>query len=378
MEQQEQSIQTSLENQPQYAGFGRRFFASSLDGIISTVISYIILLPLGWNPFQVRVGSSAHWTSVLISTFVGALYLILFWVNGKGATPGKKLFGIKIVQVNDSPINYSKAILRWLGYIVSGLPLFLGYLWIIWDKEKRGWHDKIAGTKVIKIDKRSKVIQAILVAILLIIFYAIFVGAGIYQGLKEFKEDQGVREASPTPTTLSQVNELIKSGNLKLSTANQLAGKPSLTENDKQQISGLINGAISDFKEVTRLDPNNAAAWYNLGHAYKALIGIAEDADKWAINSYKKVQSINPDSYLSYLEIGGVHFLQGDYEKSIENFQKVVELEPDLANGYYNLGVAYKMIGSRTEARKALEKALELLPEDHEDRYKAEKELSNL
>ena len=46
---------------------------------------------------------------------------------------------------------YWVALLRYVGYIVSGIAIGLGFLWIIWDDKKQGWHDKIASTKVIRV-----------------------------------------------------------------------------------------------------------------------------------------------------------------------------------------------------------------------------------
>jgi uncharacterized RDD family membrane protein YckC len=48
-------------------------------------------------------------------------------------------------------LGYGKAFLRWIGRIVSGAICLLGYLWMIWDKEKQTWHDKIAGTVVVPV-----------------------------------------------------------------------------------------------------------------------------------------------------------------------------------------------------------------------------------
>ncbi|HLA48407.1 MAG TPA: RDD family protein, partial [Nitrospinota bacterium] len=57
---------------------------------------------------------------------------------------------LKVVPVADSMMTYKKAFIRYIGYIISEIPLFLGFLWIVFDKDKQGWHDKIAGTFVVK------------------------------------------------------------------------------------------------------------------------------------------------------------------------------------------------------------------------------------
>lgn len=86
----------------------------------------------------------------LLSSLVGGLYSVLLWVNWNGQTLGKKVMKIKVVTEDGKPIGYKEAIVRYLGYILSGVALCLGFLWVIWDKKKQGWHDKIAGTLVVK------------------------------------------------------------------------------------------------------------------------------------------------------------------------------------------------------------------------------------
>ena len=75
--------------------------------------------------------------------------LVFFWKK-KNATPGKMLLRMKIVdyKTGENP-STKQYIIRVFGYIISAIPLFLGYFWIIFNKEQRGWHDYLAGTKVI-------------------------------------------------------------------------------------------------------------------------------------------------------------------------------------------------------------------------------------
>ena len=65
-----------------------------------------------------------------------------------------KMMGIRVVRDRDGgPITSGQAILRLIGYWVSGLVFCLGYLWILIDKRRRGWHDLIAGTVVVEAAK---------------------------------------------------------------------------------------------------------------------------------------------------------------------------------------------------------------------------------
>ena len=76
------------------------------------------------------------------------LYFILFW-GFLSATPGKMALKLKIVEEGGKKLTWPKAIIRFLGYIPSTIALFLGFIWIGFDKEKRGWHDMIAKTRVV-------------------------------------------------------------------------------------------------------------------------------------------------------------------------------------------------------------------------------------
>jgi uncharacterized RDD family membrane protein YckC len=79
------------------------------------------------------------------------LYFPFFWVRS-GQTPGMRLMGIKVVRDKDGgPIGWGSAFLRLIGYWVSAIVFYIGFIWIFIDKRKRGWYDLIAGTVVIKV-----------------------------------------------------------------------------------------------------------------------------------------------------------------------------------------------------------------------------------
>ena len=84
-----------------------------------------------------------------IALLVAALVL---WFWGRfGATPGKLALGIKIVDAQSGkPASTGRLALRLACYLVSALPLYLGFLWVAVDRRKQGWHDKIAGTVVVQ------------------------------------------------------------------------------------------------------------------------------------------------------------------------------------------------------------------------------------
>jgi len=81
--------------------------------------------------------------------FIATIFIV-FWTI-KSATLGKMLFSAYIVDAKTlGKASPTQNIIRYFGYYVSMIPLFLGFFWIAFDKRKQGWHYKFAGTLVIK------------------------------------------------------------------------------------------------------------------------------------------------------------------------------------------------------------------------------------
>lgn len=87
---------------------------------------------------------------VLINWVLPAAAIIVFWLTRK-ATPGKMAIGARVVDAaTGKAISVRQGIVRYLGYYVSTLPLCLGLIWVAFDPRKQGWHDKLAGTVVVR------------------------------------------------------------------------------------------------------------------------------------------------------------------------------------------------------------------------------------
>ena len=135
---------------PEYVGFWKRLLAFLIDSVIVGVAVLVIALAVyGRQYVQLSQGGQTLLFDVLVQGVLPAVAAILFW-RYRGATPGKMLFSAKIVDAGTlGPPSTGKLIGRYFAYIVSMIPLFLGFLWIAFDKRKQGWHDKLAGTVVI-------------------------------------------------------------------------------------------------------------------------------------------------------------------------------------------------------------------------------------
>ncbi|HET9865375.1 MAG TPA: RDD family protein, partial [Steroidobacteraceae bacterium] len=87
---------------------------------------------------------------VLLNYVLPAIAIILFWI-ARAATPGKMALSMKIVDADTlGPMSKGQAIGRYLSYYLSMFGLMLGFLWVAFDPRKQGWHDKLAGTVVIR------------------------------------------------------------------------------------------------------------------------------------------------------------------------------------------------------------------------------------
>jgi len=139
----------------QYAGFWRRLVAFLLDSFLfSAVIAPVQLLIYGrdyfyWSSEQSGIFAVYGPADFLLTTLLPVLLIIAFWVK-LGATPGKLLMDCRVVDANTlEPLSWKKALLRCLAYLVSALPVYLGFVWIAVDKRKQGLHDKLARTLVL-------------------------------------------------------------------------------------------------------------------------------------------------------------------------------------------------------------------------------------
>lgn len=124
------------------AGFWRRFVAYLVDGVIIWGVVFLVI--------RILVDEVAANGITLLASIV---YFTYFEGTTSGQSIGKKLLNIRVIDfATGGPIGHGRAFLRWLGRILSGIPLALGYLWMIWDSEKQTWHDKIANCVVVPTD----------------------------------------------------------------------------------------------------------------------------------------------------------------------------------------------------------------------------------
>ena len=154
------AAESAAEPAIRWGGFFRRLGAFVVDVVVIVLLSALMgmMAYVGY-----KVGLAAHdrpmsWNTAapLISyltlawTGLATIYFVVFH-GMEGKTVGKWLLGLRVVGTDQRPISYRRALLRWIGTIgLGGASFGLAFLWILWQREKRGWHDFLARTWVIR------------------------------------------------------------------------------------------------------------------------------------------------------------------------------------------------------------------------------------
>jgi uncharacterized RDD family membrane protein YckC len=136
-----------------YAGFWIRFLAYFIDSLIFGIPTSILIFVLIVSSFAGQTPTPEELQAKtlpfdLIYLVVTAAYFTYFWSTG--ATPGMRLFRLRVVDADTQEhIGLGRALLRYVGFLISSFCCDIGLIWAAFDGRKQGWHDKIAGTVVI-------------------------------------------------------------------------------------------------------------------------------------------------------------------------------------------------------------------------------------
>lgn len=143
----------------EYAGFWIRVVAYIIDVIIVSVPTWVIVAVVGLGSTTCTTDQSGlrsctvgagFWAVYGLAILIGVVYFCLTW-SALGGTLGQKVFNIRVVDAdNGRQISISRALLRYVGYIIAIVPIYLGLIWAAFDPRKQGWHDKIANTLVVR------------------------------------------------------------------------------------------------------------------------------------------------------------------------------------------------------------------------------------
>ncbi len=238
-------------NRQDYSGFWRRFAANFLDGIILGIAYKLVnavLLAIASLTGKAYLGFS-DW---MLCTIIFWAYMMWFKGYG-GATPGYHVFGIRVISINGAQVGIRQIIVRVISSFFSAIPFGLGYIWIAFDANRQAWHDKIAGTYVIRAEAkpvrtirlprpgliRTKTLTSLIIICLLLFLSLI---GGIVYILKESDASKLSKQyLSANPWVQQEVGNTIEFGIMQSGKVfNGAYGKVNLTINvsgDKGEVT---------------------------------------------------------------------------------------------------------------------------------------------
>ena len=153
------SIFIPAQDKGKKAGFFARWVALMIDPLIA-----VILILIGTGVIGGIFGIISEDLGLIMGLITAIILPIAYFVwfltlLRKGLTPGKMILGLQVVNYQTGEIpGFWKMVLREIvGRIISGLFFSLGYWWALFDKNAQAWHDKLAGTVVLKVSKKAQI-----------------------------------------------------------------------------------------------------------------------------------------------------------------------------------------------------------------------------
>lgn len=129
----------------------------------------------------------------------------------------------------------------------------------------------------------------------------------------------------------------------------------------QKDILTLIQQSINAGRAAVTVAPVTSFDWNNLSSIYRSLIGFGQNADQFTILTLNQAITLDPNNPQQYIDLGGVYYQLGQYDKAATEFQVAINLKQNYANAYYNLGHAYEQESKFSDAMTAFETVKQLV-----------------
>jgi uncharacterized RDD family membrane protein YckC len=128
-------------------GLARRLAACFYDGLL---LAAVLMLAAGaWLAVTGAPVPPGHWGFRLWLLVVAAVFLCFFWTRGE--TLGMRAWRLRLVDAHGASPGWPRALLRFGAACLSWAALGLGFLWVLVDRERLAWHDRLSGTRLIRV-----------------------------------------------------------------------------------------------------------------------------------------------------------------------------------------------------------------------------------
>ena len=144
--------------EPRYVGLATRAISFALDAAVINVVAIVTALGVSLILSLVHLPSSLHGFLIGLGGAAFILwavgYFVVFW-STTGQTPGARLMQIRVLSANGSTLHPTRALVRCAGTVLAALPLFAGFVPILFDDRRRGFQDHLARTVVVEAEQLS-------------------------------------------------------------------------------------------------------------------------------------------------------------------------------------------------------------------------------
>jgi uncharacterized RDD family membrane protein YckC len=147
------SAAPSGDDQPQYVGLATRAVAFVIDllviDVVAVVVAAAVALIASVFYFPKELQTILKWIGLGVYVLWLFGYFVTFW-SATGQTPGDRLMQIRVVTAAGGRIKPGRGVVRTIGLVLAALPVFAGYVPVIFDRKRRGFQDRLAGSVVIE------------------------------------------------------------------------------------------------------------------------------------------------------------------------------------------------------------------------------------
>ncbi len=320
------------------AGLARRFMAVILDDVLAIVL---IVLSVRWLIAVDWSGSSFEIVIGLVSALALITYQVAFFVAlSVGMTPGKWILGIRVVDKRNGAIpGLGRMFVREVvGKIISGFFAGLGFFWAIWDRDSQAWHDKIAGTVVVRRDVTLTANQP----------------SGVWPSVACFalfmllclQTYSAMAPSWSRDTSQPTDNEALRQSDQPGQTVSESAS-PSLSNQSEGPV--VSEASTQDSISSTATGESTPIAKYTLN---VTPIDISPSSTQDPMESKR-------------LNSEGLHMLSGgnpDFTSARGDFERAFQLDSTNVEALNNLGYVYGRLGDYHTAESTLLKVLDMSP----------------
>lgn len=133
-------------------GLVRRLASCLYDGL--ALIAVLMVAAAIWVAIAGTAAPPADWPFRVYLLTISALFFVLFWTRGE--TLGMRAWKLRLEGPDGLPPGWRRALLRFFAAMLSWAPLGLGFLWVLVDRDRLAWHDRLSGTRLVRREAPSR------------------------------------------------------------------------------------------------------------------------------------------------------------------------------------------------------------------------------